>query len=537
MQDADLRVGRGERVGEPPGAVRRSSSTTRIRWPSGAAPASTASAASTIRSRFSASLNVGRMSQGRPGIAGRVALACRRDGATLRTASIAAALDELGDLYELDGAIVHRVVAYRSAAKAMRESPRPVAALVRCGTVTELPGIGKTLEEKLAALARHGDDPGGREAAREVTPGRRRDDAAPRARAQARAAPLRGARRSTRSRRCASAAEAERIRDLKGFGPKAETSILEALDAGAGDGAEARACAADGARDRRARSSRGLRVEPAVAARRARRVAHAGRWTTSRTSTSSSRPTTARRVVAAFGDARGRRRRASAAARAARAGARRTGSTSTCGSCRRRRSATCCSTSAARRPTTCTCARWRCAAACTSPSTASSTTRRARPTASRPRRRSTAFLGLPYVEPELREDRGELEPGFVPPRLVTRRGPARRPALPHRRLRREGHDRGDGARGARARTRVPRDHRPLREPRVRRRRVAGRRCAATPRRSGGSARVIDGITLLAGSEVNVLPGRLARLRRRAARRARLGHRERPHGLPAGRRRR
>ena len=31
---------------------------------------------------------------------------------------IAAAFDELADLYELDGAIVHRINAYRSAAKA-----------------------------------------------------------------------------------------------------------------------------------------------------------------------------------------------------------------------------------------------------------------------------------------------------------------------------------------------------------------------------------------------------------------------------------
>ena len=31
--------------------------------------------------------------------------------------------DELGDLYELDGAIVHRVLAYRNAAKAVREAP------------------------------------------------------------------------------------------------------------------------------------------------------------------------------------------------------------------------------------------------------------------------------------------------------------------------------------------------------------------------------------------------------------------------------
>src|SRR5438105_4581989 len=42
---------------------------------------------------------------------------------------IAVALDELGDLSELDGAAVYRVVAYRNAAKAVRESPVSVLAL------------------------------------------------------------------------------------------------------------------------------------------------------------------------------------------------------------------------------------------------------------------------------------------------------------------------------------------------------------------------------------------------------------------------
>ena len=79
--------------------------------------------------------------------------------------------DELGDLYELDGAVVHRVLAYRNAAKAVRERRESVAALTREGRVTTLPGIGRTLEEKIQALIETGDDPRGREAAREV-PGR-----------------------------------------------------------------------------------------------------------------------------------------------------------------------------------------------------------------------------------------------------------------------------------------------------------------------------------------------------------------------------
>ena len=72
---------------------------------------------------------------------------------------IAAALDELGDLYELDGAIVHRVVAYRNAAKAVREAPTSVTALARQGRATELPGIGRTIQEKVLALADDGAIP------------------------------------------------------------------------------------------------------------------------------------------------------------------------------------------------------------------------------------------------------------------------------------------------------------------------------------------------------------------------------------------
>ena len=79
--------------------------------------------------------------------------------ADLSNAEIADALEELGDLYELDGAIIHRVVAYRNAAKAVREAPQAVAGMVRAGTVTSLAGVGKTLEEKLIALLDSGTIP------------------------------------------------------------------------------------------------------------------------------------------------------------------------------------------------------------------------------------------------------------------------------------------------------------------------------------------------------------------------------------------
>ncbi|MGA3363075.1 MAG: helix-hairpin-helix domain-containing protein, partial [Solirubrobacteraceae bacterium] len=48
---------------------------------------------------------------------------------------IADALEELGDLYELDGAVIHRVLAYRNAAKVVRDAPTSVAALTLQGRV------------------------------------------------------------------------------------------------------------------------------------------------------------------------------------------------------------------------------------------------------------------------------------------------------------------------------------------------------------------------------------------------------------------
>ena len=159
--------------------------------------------------------------------------------ADLSNSELADALDELGDLNELDGAIVHRVVAYRTAAKTIRESPRPVAPLVRAGTVTELPGIGRTLEEKLSALLETGTIPAAEKLRAKYPPG---------VVAMTRLPGL-GPKRARRLydelgidslEALRQAAQAERIRGLSGFGPKAEAAILAALDAGAGEAPRAR---------------------------------------------------------------------------------------------------------------------------------------------------------------------------------------------------------------------------------------------------------------------------------------------------------
>src|SRR5215218_8328098 len=69
----------------------------------------------------------------------------------MRNGEIAEAFEELASLYELDGAVVYRVGAYRNAAKAIREAGVSVEEMARQGRVVELPGVGKTIAEKIDA--------------------------------------------------------------------------------------------------------------------------------------------------------------------------------------------------------------------------------------------------------------------------------------------------------------------------------------------------------------------------------------------------
>jgi DNA polymerase (family 10) len=190
---------------------------------------------------------------------------------------IAAALDELGDLYELDGAIIHRVVAYRNAAKAVRDASQSIVALARQGRATELPGIGATIQEKVLALADTGEIPAAVKLRAKFPTGL----------VEITRLPGLGPKRARRLyeelgidslESLRAAAESHRIRDLKGFGAKAEESLLAAV-------------AQDGAGERRVRIvlDRALAVgEQLVAALRAHPASHkvelagsARRWTDS----------------------------------------------------------------------------------------------------------------------------------------------------------------------------------------------------------------------------------------------------------------
>ncbi len=398
-----------------------------------------------------------------------------------------------------------------------------VAGLAREGRATELPGIGDTLQEKILALATTGTIPAAEKLRAKFPPG------------------------------------LVAITRLPGLGPKRARLLHSELgvdsphalrDGGARPAPAHRARARPQARGSRARGARRARCQPRrghVAAHRAaardrdRRGARrgprrssagrartcsspaprAGSPTASRTSTSSPPPPgwAGRRSSRRAWPSSSRSSSVSSAGRAGARGAHALG--------RRRRpahrqaprsSATCCSTSPAPARTTPRCAKAPCAAGCTSPSTASSTTPPA-PSATCPTEQEVyERLGLPYIEPELRENRGELEAARAGelPRLIELGGHPRRPAQPHGRLRRARHDRGDGARGARARLRVPGDHRPLRQPRLRQRRLA--RAAAPPDRARARGERARGRHRAAGGQRGQHPARrLARLRRRAAR--------------------
>src|SRR3954471_21388928 len=149
----------------------------------------------------------------------------------MRNAEIALHFDELADLYELDGAIVHRVMAYRNAAKAIREATASVEEMTRAGRVTELPGIGKTIAEKLTVLFDTGSIPSAEKLKAKYPPGlgaiTRLPGLGPK-----RARKLFDELGIASLDELKKAAEEQRLRELKGFGPKAEESILLALAAG-----------------------------------------------------------------------------------------------------------------------------------------------------------------------------------------------------------------------------------------------------------------------------------------------------------------
>jgi DNA polymerase (family 10) len=157
----------------------------------------------------------------------------------VRNAEIADAMAELATLYELDGAVRYRVLAYREAARVIRASPVSVAELARQGRATELPGIGETLQGKILALLEQGEIPSATKLKRKF----------PSTLIEVTRIPGLGAKTARRLfdelgitglEELRAAAEQRRIRTLRGLGPKAEENVLAALDRLGEEGAPGR---------------------------------------------------------------------------------------------------------------------------------------------------------------------------------------------------------------------------------------------------------------------------------------------------------
>ena len=150
----------------------------------------------------------------------------------MRNGDIAEAFEELASLYELDGAVVYRVVAYRNAAKAIREAGVSVEEMAKQGRVEELSGVGKTIAEKIDALLETGSIPSADKLKAKIPAGL----------VEVTRIPGLGPKRArllydhlgvSSLEDLKRASEDGSLKDVPGFGQKAEENVLAALAAGA----------------------------------------------------------------------------------------------------------------------------------------------------------------------------------------------------------------------------------------------------------------------------------------------------------------
>ena len=153
----------------------------------------------------------------------------------MRNAEIAAALRELGILYELDGADRYRVLAYREAARTVANSPISVEQLAEEGRLTELPAVGKTLAEKIETLIETGSIPSADKLKKKF----------PATLVEVTRVPGLGAKTARRIYdevgvanlvQLKEAAEQGRLAGIRGLGPRTEENILTSLEGVTEDG-------------------------------------------------------------------------------------------------------------------------------------------------------------------------------------------------------------------------------------------------------------------------------------------------------------
>src|SRR5438445_3283416 len=148
----------------------------------------------------------------------------------MQNPDIARLFDEVADLLEIQDANPFRVRAYRNAARTIRDFPESLADLVRAGTkdLTEIPGIGKDLAEKITEIVGTGALKLHRQLAAKLPAGLldllRIPGLGPK-----RVKLLHKKLKVKAAADLASALDAGRVRKLKGFGEKMEEKIRAGL--------------------------------------------------------------------------------------------------------------------------------------------------------------------------------------------------------------------------------------------------------------------------------------------------------------------
>ncbi|HLG09801.1 MAG TPA: DNA polymerase/3'-5' exonuclease PolX [Gaiellaceae bacterium] len=156
-----------------------------------------------------------------------------------RNGELADQLDLLADLSEILNEESFKVIAYRRAATRIRESPLPVAELALEGKAKELPGVGRTIEQKVVEVVRVGEMEALTRRRQRVPVGvvdfLRLPGVGPKT-----AARIWTELGVTTLEGLKTAAEDGRLRELAGMGARSEEKILKALEAGVGKTPEAR---------------------------------------------------------------------------------------------------------------------------------------------------------------------------------------------------------------------------------------------------------------------------------------------------------
>ncbi len=148
---------------------------------------------------------------------------------SLTNREIADIFEQIADMLQIRGDIIHRVLSYRRAGETIRELPRDLRVIANEGGLTDLPNIGKTLADKIEEMLDTGKLEFFDKLAQEIPPGlvdvMRINGVGPK-----KAKLFWEQLNITSVEALEEAARAGKLRDLAGMGAKSEQKIIEGIE-------------------------------------------------------------------------------------------------------------------------------------------------------------------------------------------------------------------------------------------------------------------------------------------------------------------